>query len=114
MDVGMSISSAMHEIAANTPEITTEKLISAGMNIGRDIMGTMANTLILAYVGASLNLMLFLAAYEPSLVQILIKDNITSEIVRSLAGSIGLIFTIPLTAIVSGCLRGKKLFFSKH
>ncbi len=110
MDVGMSISSAMHEIAVVNPQITTEKLIGAGMNIGRDIMGTMANTLILAYVGASLNLMLFLAAYEPSLVQILVKDNITAEIVRSLAGSIGLIFTIPLTAGVSGFLRNKKLY----
>jgi uncharacterized membrane protein len=109
MDVGMSISSAMQEIAIANPQITTERLIEAGMNIGRDIMGTMANTLILAYVGASLNLMLFLAAYEPSLVQILVKDNITAEIVRSLAGSIGLIFTIPLTAGVTGFLRNRKL-----
>lgn len=108
MDVGMSISSAMHEIALANPHITTENLISSGMNVGRDIMGTMANTLILAYVGASLNLMLFLTAYEPSLVQILVKDTITAEIVRSLAGSIGLIFTIPLTAVVSGFLRNRK------
>lgn len=108
MDVGMSISSSMHEIAIANPKITTEKLFASGMNIGRDIMGTMANTLILAYVGASLNMMLFLAAYEPPLVQILVKDNITAEIVRSLAGSIGLIFTIPLTAAVSGFLRDKQ------
>ena len=108
MDVGMSISSAMQEIAIANPQITTEKLIAAGMNIGRDIMGTMANTLILAYVGASLNLMLFLTVYEPSLVQILVKDNINSEIVRSLAGSIGLIFTVPITAVVSGFLRNRK------
>jgi len=113
MDVGMSISSAMHEVAIANPRITTENLISAGMNIGRDIMGTMANTLILAYVGASLNLMLFLAAYEPSLAQILIKDNITAEIVRSLAGSIGLICTIPLTAVVSGCLRNRSSLFDR-
>lgn len=112
MDVGMSISSAMHEISIANPSITTEKLITAGMNIGRDIMGTMANTLILAYVGASMNLMLFLTAYEPSLVQILVKDNITAEIVRSLAGSIGLIFTIPLTAGVSGFLRSRTFAFS--
>lgn len=104
MDVGMSISSAMHEIELANPEITIGDLISAGMNVGRDIMGTMSNTLILAYVGSSLNLMLLLSTYDIPLGQIIAKESIASEIVRSLAGSIGLIFTIPLTAFASGML----------
>ncbi|CAH2213916.1 YibE/F family protein [Tepidibacter aestuarii] len=104
MDVGMSIASAMHEIELANPKITTDDLISAGMNVGRDIMGTMSNTLILAYVGSSLNLMLLLSTYDISLIQIITRDNIASEVVRALAGSTGLVFTIPLTAIVSGVL----------
>ena len=58
MDVGMSIASAMHEIEAANPEISNKDLIKSGMNVGRDIMGTMSNTLILAYAGGSLHLML--------------------------------------------------------
>ncbi|TCO72698.1 YibE/F family protein [Marinisporobacter balticus] len=104
MDVGMSVASAMHEIKQASPKITTDALISAGMNVGRDIMGTMSNTLILAYVGSSLNLMLLLSTYDISLIQIITRDHIASEVIRALAGSIGLIFTIPLTAIVSGVL----------
>jgi uncharacterized membrane protein len=58
MDVGMSIASAMHEIKVNSPNIKTSALIKAGMNVGKDTMATMANTLILAYVGGSLHLLL--------------------------------------------------------
>lgn len=108
MDVGMSISSALHEMEIIKPDITTRKLISAGMNVGRDIMGTMANTLILAYTGASLPLLLLFMANAIPVEQFLNWDMISSEIVRTLAGSIGLILTIPLTTFVSAALRDKK------
>ncbi|NLM21430.1 MAG: YibE/F family protein [Peptococcaceae bacterium] len=108
MDVGMSISSALHEMEIIKPDISTKKLISAGMNVGRDIMGTMANTLILAYTGASLPLLLLFMANAIPAQQFLNWDMISSEIVRALAGSIGLILTIPLTTIVSAALRDRK------
>ncbi len=108
LDVGMSISSAMDEIQLNNPAITTKNLIKSGLKIGRDIMGTMSNTLILAYTGASLPLLLVLIAYDIPLVRIINVDSISTEIVRILAGSIGLIYAIPLTSIVAGFLYTRK------
>lgn len=105
MDVSMSIASSMDEVKHANPDIPTNDLIRSGMNVGRDIMGTMSNTLILAYTGASIPLLLVLSAYGNTLSAVLNIDFITTEIVRSLAGSIGLIITIPLTAFVTGFLE---------
>lgn len=102
MDVGMSIASAMHEIKENSPNIKTSALFKAGMNVGRDAMATMSNTLILAYAGGSLHLMLLLMAYETPFTHIINWDMIASEVLRSIAGSIGIIFAIPITALASG------------
>ena len=101
MDVGMSIASAMHEIKENSPNIKTSALFKAGMNVGRDAMPTMSNTLILAYAGGSLHLMLLLMAYETPFTHIINWDMIASEVLRSIAGSIGIIFAIPITALAS-------------
>lgn len=107
MDVGMSISSAMEEIHNANNELTREELFSAGMNVGKDIMGTMSNTLILAYTGSSIPLLLLFMAYETSIIKILNLDIIATEVIRSLAGSIGLVLTIPLTAFVASILMKK-------
>ena len=104
MDVGMSISSAMTEIYRVNPEVNHRQLMTSGMNVGRDIMTTMSNTLILAYTGAALPLMLLFMAYETSIVKILNLDLIATEIVRALSGSIGLLLTIPLTVLASAFL----------
>jgi len=108
MDVGMSIASAMHEIEIKKPDIKPRELIKAGMNVGRDVMGTMSNTLILAYTGGSIHLMLLMMAYNIPFRDIINQDMMASEILRALAGSIGLIITIPLTAVVSGLISKKK------
>lgn len=108
MDVGMSIASTMHEIRINSPKIKTVALIKAGMNVGRDTMATMANTLILAYAGGSLHLMLFLMAYNTPFSEIINWDMIASEILRAIAGSIGIIFTIPITALAAGLIEEYK------
>jgi uncharacterized membrane protein len=105
MDVSMSVASSMDEVKHANPKIPTGNLIKSGMNVGRDIMGTMSNTLILAYTGASIPLLLVLFAYDNTLSSVLNLDFITTEVVRSLAGSIGLIMTIPLTAFVTGYLE---------
>ena len=105
MDVGMSIASAMNEIKENSPQIKKADLIKAGMNVGKDTMATMANTLILAYVGGSLHLLLLLIAYETPFSHIINWDMIASEIVRAIAGSIGIIFTIPITALASAFIE---------
>lgn len=107
MDVGMSIASAMEEIKIADPKISTNALIMAGMNVGKDIMGTMANTLILAYTGSAIPLLLLFTAYQDPLVKIINLDIIATEIIRAFAGSIGLILSIPLTAVMVGILQNK-------
>lgn len=109
MDVGISVASSMYEVQLRNPKIDEKDLISAGMNVGRDIMGTMSNTLILAYVGSSLNLLLLFLVYDMPLNEIICRDNMAAEVVRALAGSVGLIFTIPLTALVAGKLAKNKM-----
>ncbi len=108
MDVSMSIASAMHEIETIKPGISPRELIRSGMNVGRDVMGTMSNTLILAYAGGSLHLMLLFSVYEVPFNEIINKDIIASEVLRAMAGSIGLLFVIPLTAVVAGTIGKKK------
>ena len=108
MDVGMSIASAIAELKQEAPDMTIGKLIKSGMNIGKDIMGTMTNTLILAYIGSSLTYVLLFIGFQTPLCDILNHEMISEEILRSLAGSMGLVCTIPLTAIVSGLIIGGK------
>ncbi len=104
MDVAMSISSAMHEMKSLKPDIEQKRLIRSGMTIGRDVMGTMTNTLILAYAGSSLSLLILFMAYQTSIVRILNTDLIATEVIRALSGSIGIIVTIPATALIAGTL----------
>ncbi len=104
MDVGMSIASSIEEIHNANKEISRRELFNAGMNVGKDIMGTMTNTLILAYAGSSIPLLLLFMAYEIPMKEIINLDLIATEIVRSLSGSIGLILTIPLTALIAAFL----------
>lgn len=107
MDVGMSIASAVEEVYRANTSLTRRELFRSGMNVGKDIMGTMTNTLILAYTGSSIPLLLIFMSYEPSLLKIFNLDIIATEIVRSLSGSIGLILTIPLTAFIATMLINK-------
>ena len=109
MDVTMSMASAMHEIREIKPDITKKELIKSGMNIGKDIMGLMSNTLILAQVGASIQLMLLFMAAKTSIHQIINLDMIASEIIRAVVGSIGLVCAIPLTAIVAATITNKNI-----
>ena len=108
MDVGMSISSALYELKEKKPELNSKELIKSGFNIGKDVMGTMTNTLILAYVGSAMLCILLYSINKFSLPEILNQEDIAMEVVKSIAGSIGLIYTIPLTAIVSGLILGQK------
>lgn len=108
MDVGMSIASSIEEIYQANPSLDRRELFKSGMNVGKDIMGTMTNTLILAYTGSSIPLMLLFMSYETNLVEIFNMDIIATEIVRSLSGSIGLVLTIPLTAFIATYLIERK------
>ncbi|MBT9176127.1 MAG: hypothetical protein DDT20_00429 [Firmicutes bacterium] len=107
MDTGMSISSAISEVQRASPGLRRKALFWVGMNVGRDVMGTMANTLILAYTGSSLALLLLVQAYEVEFIRLVNMDSIASEVLRALAGSIGLVSAIPLTALAAAFLARK-------
>lgn len=100
MDVSMSISSSLYELRIKSPEIAPKELMKSGFTIGRDMMGTMANTLVLAYIGSSLTCVLLLVAYNANLEQVVNKEMIVAEILQALAGSMGMLLTLPLTSAV--------------
>lgn len=101
MDVAMDIASSLNELSETVPDITAKKLIKSGFNIGRDIMGTMANTLVLAYIGSSLCCVILLYAYSSSLLDLFNMEMIAMELLQALAGSIGMLLSIPLTTFIS-------------
>ncbi len=110
MDVAISIASSLQEIAIANPEYKNKDLFNSGMNIGRDIIGSMVNTLILAYTGASLSLILLFAMQREDfpLIKIMNMEFICSEIVRSLAGLFGMVLAIPITALFASFLYARK------
>ncbi len=101
MDVAMSIASSIEEVHKANPKLGAMELFRSGMEVGKDVMGTMSNTLILAYTGSSIPLILLFMAYETPMIRLLNMDLIATEVIRSLAGSVGLILTIPLTAMMT-------------
>ncbi len=108
MDIGISVASSMYEIELTKPDISKKNLIRSGLNVGKDVMATMSNTLILAYAGGSIHLMLLLMIQGIPFMEIVNSDYMASEVVRALAGSIGLIVTIPVTALAMAVLSKNK------
>ncbi len=104
MDIAMTISSAIEEIHLANSKVGFKELFRSGMNIGKDAMGTMANTLILAYAGGALNMMLLIYSYGVSFIQLVNTDFVAIEIIRAIAGSVGIIGTVPCVAAVGAYL----------
>ncbi len=101
MDVSVSVVAAMQEIHEKVPELQAKELFSSGMHVGHDMMGTMSNTLILAYTGSATGVLLTVYAYEMPYLQIMGYNSIIIEIVCGLCGTIGVILTVPLQAIIT-------------
>lgn len=99
MDIGMSISSTVNELFTNSPELSLNELFNSGMNVGKDIIGTMANTLILAYLGGSLSLVLL--ANQIDLQKFFNLNQVSTEISSALVGSISIVICVPITAYIS-------------
>ncbi|MCL2215610.1 MAG: YibE/F family protein [Defluviitaleaceae bacterium] len=104
MDVAMSISSSLWEVHQAGAESDFASLFKSGINIGKDILGTMLNTLILAYIGSSLSLILVIFANATSMAMLFNMEMIIVEFLRALVGSFGMFLTIPLTAGICGWL----------
>ncbi len=109
IDIGMSVASAAAEIKQACPDIKFRELTVGALNVGRDVMGTMANTLILAYVGAATPMLLLVMGNRIDWLKVINMDLIATEFVRGIAGSIGLIAAVPVTAVLAGYLMvGKR------
>ena len=104
MDVSIDIASSLNEVINASEEPTFEKTVKAGFEIGRDIIGTMANTLVLAYIGSSLSCTLLTVSYSGSLTYLLNREAIIVEMLQALVGSLGIFATIPLTTYISAFL----------
>ena len=96
MDVAMSISSPIEEISYQNPELGIKGLFFSGMRGGKDMMGTMSNTLILAFAGGSINTLVFIYAYNYEYLQMIIMFDIGIEIIQGVASSMGVILTVPI------------------
>ena len=108
MDVAMSISSAVQELHRVNGSLTPRELLRSGMNIGRDMVGTMTNTLILAIAGSGLTLIVYISSLGLQPRQLLSSAYISLEAISAIASSVGVILAVPLTAAFCALAFGKK------
>ena len=108
MDVALGIASSVWEMKEQNPDASVGSLFRSGMQIGKDAMGTMANTLILAFAGSSLNMLILVQTYNIPFLQLINTDSIALEVVQSVAGSVGILLTVPLVALISARLMARR------
>lgn len=108
MDLSVDITSAVYEVVQNCPEISRIRAIKSGMNVAQAAMGTMTTTLLLAYSGTCIALLMTFMAQGTPIYNILNNNVVAAEIINTIAGSFGLAMTAPLTAVISGSLLAKK------
>ena len=104
MDVSMSIASTLTEIHSHNNKITKRELFKSGINVGRDMMGTMSNTLILAFTGGSINTLILNYAYALRYNQVINMYQIGIEIMQGVSGSMAIILSVPLVSLISSWL----------
>lgn len=108
MDVAISVSSTLNEIHEKNPDLTRKELFKSGLNVGRDMMGTMSNTLILAFAGSSLNTLVYIYSYKYNYYQVLDMYSIAIEIIQGISATLGVILTVPFVALFASYRMGKK------
>ena len=108
MDVSMSIASAMNELAENMCERNFKSMLKSGFNIGKDAIGTMTNTLILAYIGSSLSIVLLLMVNYKDVLLLFNLEMIVFEIIQAIIGSMGILFAIPITSLFAAYVYNRK------
>lgn len=108
MDLGMDIAAGMDEVARRNPSISRSEIIKSGIRIGRSVVGTMTTTLLLAYSGGYLTLMMTFVAQGTEPIDFLNNPYVASEVVKTIVGSFGLVLVAPLTALVGGFILLKR------
>ena len=108
VDMSMSIATTLEELVYHNPNISRAILFKSGIKIGGDMMGTMSNTLILAFVGSSLSTLMIYYAYNIPFLQMINSYDIGIEIIQGISGSLGVIMTVPFVSFVSSVFMTKK------
>lgn len=101
MDVAVSISSTIEEIHNKRPELTAKELFKSGIHVGKDMMGTMSNTLILAFTGGAINTMILIYAYIMPYLQVVNMYSIGIEVIKGISGTLGIVLTVPIVSAIS-------------
>ncbi|QGQ99269.1 YibE/F family protein [Paenibacillus psychroresistens] len=101
IDVGISIASSVYEVYLANTKLSKKELFLSGINVGRDMMGTMANTLLLAFTGTTLASLMILYASKVTFNQLTNMNMITIEVIQGITGCFGVVLTIPIVAFIS-------------
>ena len=101
MDVAMGISSSICEVHTANSSLSFKELFRSGMNIGRDMVGTMTNTLILAFLGSGFSMILYFYSLDLAPHQLLSSAFLSIEVISGISSSIGVILSIPVTALIT-------------
>jgi uncharacterized membrane protein len=101
IDVAISISSSVHEVFNNNNKLSVRELYKSGVNVGRDMMGAMANTLIVAFTGTSLNILILLKTMNVTYHQLVNANLISIYVVQAVAGSIALVLMVPIVSYIA-------------
>ena len=108
MDLAMDISAGVEELAHHNPELPAAELIKSGLRIGRSVVGTMTTTLLLAYSGGYITLLMMFASQGTAPLDFLNSTLVSAEVVKTLIGSFSLVLVAPFTAVFAGWLFQKK------
>ena len=104
MDIAMDVAASMNEVLDKKPDITRNELIKSGFNVGRMVTGTMTTTLLLAYSGGYLTMLMVFVTKGTSFTRMLNFKLVAAEIFRTLVGSVGLVMVAPITAVLAGVI----------
>ena len=109
MDVAVSLAAALEELVEVNPNLTRRELIKSGLNIGKDMIGTMSNTLILAFAGTALNTMISLQAYGYQFSQLFSSDYMAIELAQGLCATLGVVLTVPVATGIAAIFFVRKV-----
>lgn len=104
MDLAMDLSAAMQEIVRHNPAVTRRELFFSGLMIGRSVIGSMTTTLVLAYSGGYIAMLMFFMGQGISNANILNLNHVAAEILHTLVGSFGLVLVAPMTTVIGALL----------
>lgn len=110
MDVAMSVASTINEIHDKNQKLDTKELFKSGINVGKDMMGTMSNTLILAFAGGSINTFVYIYSYNYQYYQVLDMYSIGIEIIQGISATLGVILTVPIVSAISAVALKKNIY----